>query len=69
MTGQPIQEFGSIASDFLLPGVQNGQFRLADFLEGKRGAIVVFWSGVCSHCVRYDAYLNGFTEGAPRNWR
>ncbi len=22
---------------------------------------MLFWSGVCSHCVRYDAYLNSFT--------
>jgi hypothetical protein len=21
---------------------------------------VLFWSGICSHCVRYDQYLNGF---------
>jgi hypothetical protein len=27
---------------------------------------VVFWSAVCSHCRRYDAYLNGFQARHPR---
>ncbi len=26
---------------------------------------MLFWSGVCSHCVRYDGYLNGFTGRHP----
>ena len=27
--------------------------------------MVVFWSGICSHCVRYDTYLNGFQAKHP----
>jgi AhpC/TSA family len=27
--------------------------------------VVVFWSGICSHCVRYDTYLNGFHAKHP----
>jgi peroxiredoxin len=34
-------------------------------LEGKKGGVVVFWSGICSHCVRYDAYLNSFPARRP----
>lgn len=33
---------------------------LTGSLNGKKGAVVVFWSAVCSHCVRYDDYLNAF---------
>ncbi len=35
------------------------------YLAGKKGAVVVFWSGVCSHCGRYDAYFNGFARRHP----
>jgi hypothetical protein len=34
-------------------------------MEGKKGGVVVFWSATCSHCVRYDAYLNGFQALHP----
>jgi hypothetical protein len=34
-------------------------------LQGKRGAVVVIWSSVCSHCVRYDRYFNGFEDRYP----
>jgi hypothetical protein len=34
-------------------------------LHGKRGGAVVFWSGICSHCVRYDGYLNDFLAKHP----
>jgi hypothetical protein len=27
--------------------------------------VIVFWSGICSHCVRYDAYLNNFQAQHP----
>ena len=64
------QEIGQPVSDFSLPivgnaVVSNAQRSLADFLTGKKGAVVVFWSGVCSHCVRYDEYFNQFTERHP----
>lgn len=32
---------------------------------GKKGAVVVFWSSVCSHCIRYDSYLSGFEAKHP----
>jgi len=53
-----IQEMGGLADDFTLPGVDGGQVNLSALLDGKKGAVAVFWSGVCSHCIRYDGYLN-----------
>jgi hypothetical protein len=38
---------------------------LGDFLSGKRAAVVMFWSSVCSHCLRYDDYLNSFAVRHP----
>ncbi len=60
-----IQKIGGLVEDFTLPGVNGGQVSLADAIEGKKGIVTVFWSGVCSHCVRYDAYLNSFAERHP----
>ncbi len=57
---QPAQEFGSRVPDFMLPEVGGGQQTLSAAMEGKKGAVVVFWSGLCSHCMRYDAWLNQF---------
>ena len=36
-----------------------------EYLGGRRGAVVVFWSGVCSHCLRYDEYFNSFQRRHP----
>ncbi|HTM50631.1 MAG TPA: redoxin family protein [Bryobacteraceae bacterium] len=60
-----VQELGGLAEDFTLPGVNGGQANLAALLAGKKGAVVVFWSGVCSHCIRYDAYLDRFAAQYP----
>src|SRR5579863_8557422 len=60
-----VQEIGGLADDFALPGVNGGQIQLLPLLDGKKGAVVVFWSGVCSHCVRYDGYLNNFASAHP----
>src|SRR6266567_2839435 len=60
-----VQEVGRPAADFTLPGVNGGQFNLSALLAGKKGAVAVFWSGVCSHCIRYDGYLNSFAECHP----
>ena len=57
MTDQP---FGNPLPTFTLPDLDGREVSLDAALAGKRGAVVVFWSGVCSHCRRYDAYLNGF---------
>jgi peroxiredoxin len=53
--------------DFTLPAIDVGTRTLAWFLEpdGIRGAVVVFWSGVCSHCARYDDYLRAFPGRHP----
>ncbi|MFN0166946.1 MAG: redoxin domain-containing protein [Bryobacteraceae bacterium] len=54
-----------MADDFTLPSVNGGQIDLSMALSRKKGAVVVFWSGVCSHCIRYDGYLNSFAERHP----
>ncbi len=55
--------------DFLLTEIQGGSaVSLAGLLsEGSdlRGVAVVFWSSACSHCRRYDPYLNGFARDHP----
>src|SRR5260370_8358480 len=38
---------------------------LSSKLDRKRGAAVVIWSSTCSHCIRYDKYLNSFEERYP----
>jgi peroxiredoxin len=50
----------------LLPGADCSRFSsLHAAMEDRRAAVVVFWSGVCSHCARYDAYLNSFPARHP----
>ena len=53
------QILGATVEDFALSDLNGEERRLSDFLAGKKGAVVLFWSGICSHCVRYDGYLNG----------
>jgi thiol-disulfide isomerase/thioredoxin len=60
-----VQEIGGVQDDFALPLVGGGTLRLSTAMEGKRGAVVMFWSGICSHCVRYDDYFNGFAKAHP----
>ncbi|MEX2264668.1 MAG: redoxin domain-containing protein [Bryobacteraceae bacterium] len=60
-----LQEIGGPVSEFSLQLVEGGARDLRHYVNGKKGAVVVFWSGVCSHCVRYDAYLNDFTSRHP----
>lgn len=50
---------------FTLETAAGAPVGLADSLTGKRAAAVLFWSGVCSHCQRYDAYLSGFAGRHP----
>ena len=60
------QEIGLPVAEFTLPLISGeGERTLAGFLSGKQGAVVVFWSGICSHCVRYDDYLNRFAGRHP----
>ena len=51
--------------DFALPPVSHGTGKLSQHLVSKQGAVIVFWSSVCSHCVRYDVYLNEFENRNP----
>ena len=51
--------------EFTLESTSAGQLGLKGALEGKRAAVVVFWSGVCSHCQRYDDYLGEFAGRHP----
>jgi len=60
------QEIGAPVDDFTLTAIGGGQTSLQSILEAKRGAVVLFWSGVCSHCARYDGYLNGFAAQRPQ---
>jgi hypothetical protein len=63
---QEEQQFGQALGDFSLPLVSNGKtLSLTQTLAGKKGGVVIFWSGVCSHCVRYDPVLNSFQERHP----
>jgi peroxiredoxin len=59
------QKVGQPLEDFSLQRIGGGMETLGQYLEGKKGAVVVFWSGICSHCARYDAYFNGFTARWP----
>jgi thiol-disulfide isomerase/thioredoxin len=52
---------------FSLPRLEGaGNTSLEELLNGRRGALVVFWSGVCSHCIRYDDYFNTFSRRHPQ---
>ncbi len=48
--------------DFALPLLDGGSLSLQTSLAGRKAAVVVFWSGICSHCRRYDSYLNQLPE-------
>src|SRR5215475_9492953 len=59
------QTIGSLLENFILPGINGGQHSFSALLRGRKGAVVIFWSGVCSHCMRYDRYLNNFSRSHP----
>ena len=59
------QEIGMPVNDFHLTTLSGHATSLKMVLAGKKGAVVLFWSGVCSHCVRYDGYLNAFEARYP----
>jgi peroxiredoxin len=61
----PRQEIGGAVANFRLPTIMGDEVSLQMALSRKRGATVVFWSSVCSHCARYDGYLNGFPWQYP----
>jgi len=59
------QKFGEPLSDFSLPAVSGGTSSLSSAIAGKKGSVVVVWSSTCSHCLRYDKYLNAFESRHP----
>ena len=60
------QHIGEIMPGFRLPLLDGGGERsLQDLLRDRSGALFVFWSGSCAHCVRYDAFFNGFLDRYP----
>ena len=69
MSAQPVtipsQDIGSPVLDFQLTTITGENAALQTILRGRLGAVIVFWSGICSHCVRYDGYFNGFPWHHP----
>ena len=59
------QEVGAPVVDFALTSIHGRIVNLKTSLRGAKGAVVVFWSSVCSHCMRYDSYLNAFSQKHP----
>lgn len=47
----------------LAPAGGGAPVALDALLDGSRGAVIVFWSAVCSHCRRYDDLLNTLAGG------
>lgn len=62
---QDKQKFGEPLGDFSLPDLNGNTVTLSQCLGGKKGGVVVFWSSVCSHCVRYGEYLSEFERRHP----
>ena len=62
---QAQQRLGDVIADFSLPLLEGGHLSLQAFLTGRKAAVVVFWSGICSHCRRYDDYCNRLSERYP----
>src|SRR5215813_1878281 len=63
--GSTLQAIGREVPDFKLEDLTGNARSLSTELAGHKGAVVVFWSCVCSHCLRYDEYLNTFRSRHP----
>ena len=63
--GPKVQEIGSPVEDFTLEDLAGSPRSLRGVLEGNKAAVVIFWSCVCSHCLRYDEYLRSFGQNHP----
>jgi thiol-disulfide isomerase/thioredoxin len=61
------QRIGSTLPNVTLASVVAPQttWSLHDHAAKGRGAVIVFWSSVCSHCARYDEYLSRFSQKHP----
>ena len=64
-TVQDRQSIGCLMPDFALPLLDSRSLSLHAFLTGRKAAVVMFWSGICSHCRRYDDYCNRLSERYP----
>jgi peroxiredoxin len=62
---QERQSIGCLMPDFTLSLLDGVSLSLQAFVAGYKAAVVVFWSGICSHCRRYDDYLNRLPERYP----
>jgi peroxiredoxin len=66
MTDAQVQQrIRDVMPDFTLPLLDGRSLSLQSFLTGRKAAVVMFWSSVCSHCRRYDTYLNRLPEKYP----
>jgi peroxiredoxin len=59
------QAIGREVPDFSLEDLTGTARSLTGELSGQKAAVVVFWSCVCSHCLRYDEFLNTFRTRHP----
>jgi peroxiredoxin len=59
------QEIGATVVDFTLMSIAGQVVNLRTSLRASRGAVVSFWSSVCSHCIRYDLFFNNFGRQHP----
>ena len=61
------QKIGSVLPDITLKTVTapEATWSLHERAARGTGALIVIWSSVCSHCARYDEYLNTFSERHP----
>jgi len=61
------QTIGSVLPNVTLPSLAAPEttWSLHEQAAKGRGAVIVFWSSVCSHCARYDDYLRTFTQQHP----
>lgn len=64
-SGPKVQAIGSTVVDFGLEDLGRSSRSLGGELAGQKAAVVVFWSCVCSHCLRYDGYLRTFRQNHP----
>lgn len=60
------QKIGAPVEDFTLTAVGGDTVSLRTLVCETSGAVIVFWSGACSHCTRYDEYLSTFTQRHPQ---
>ena len=56
------QKIGALVGDFTLTSIDGNNVSLRMLMKEKKGTVIVFWSGACSHCTRYDEYLNTFQQ-------